>query len=68
MLSCGDSSKSFTLQEIIYNVVHQLDIPVWYGLPSGHTSGKGLTLPFGVEIQMDTSEKWLKIEESAVIE
>ena len=67
MLSCGDSSKSFTLQEIILNVIHQLDIPIWYGLPSGHTSKRGLTLPFGVEVQMDASEKWLKFEEPAVI-
>lgn len=68
MLNCTKSAKAFSLQEVIFNILKGLEVPIWYGLPSGHTSTGALTLPFGVEISLDTGEKWFQVEESAVVE
>ena len=43
-------------------------VPIWYGLHSGHTSTGCLTLPFGVEVRLDAGQRWLQLEEAAVAE
>ena len=53
---------------VIFNILKGLEVPIWYGLPAGHTSTGALTLPFGVEISLDAGEKWFQVEESAVVE
>tara|TARA_B100001013_G_C24487722_1_gene393916 strand:- start:373 stop:684 length:312 start_codon:yes stop_codon:yes gene_type:complete len=68
MLNCTGSPKAFSLQDVIFNILKGLEVPIWYGLPAGHTSTGALTLPFGVEISLDAGEKWFQVEESAVVE
>jgi len=42
--------------------------PVLFGLPSGHTDGACMTLPFGVRARVVTGQKpALIIEEAAVV-
>jgi hypothetical protein len=52
---------------VIAELVSDFPGPVLYGLPSGHSSGATLTLPFGVRARVVTGgSPALVIEESAV--
>ena len=45
--------QDYTLEEVILRVVGQLGVPVIYGVPSGHVTGKNVTLPIGGEVTLD---------------
>ncbi len=68
MLHCREARQAFALQEIIFSVLKEFHVPIWYGVPSGHTSTRALTLPFGVDVRLDVGERWLEVEEAAVVE
>ena len=70
MLDCGPAAtQSFSLEEIITRVVADLNVPVAYGLRSGHVSRQNITLPMGVNasLRVDTSSVKLEILEPATI-
>jgi muramoyltetrapeptide carboxypeptidase len=50
-------------------VVADLDVPVAYGLRSGHVSHENITLPMGVDasLSVDTSSVKLEILEPATV-
>lgn len=56
--------STFTLGEVLDNILGPLPIPVLSGLTIGHTSDQ-LTLPMGVMASLDTEAGTLTIEESA---
>lgn len=56
---------SFTIIEIIEQILKPFNIPIVYNLPFGHTDLM-LTLPFGVKCELNTNKKTLSIIESAV--
>lgn len=69
MLNCIQSpQQSYTLQEVVLRVLEELQIPVAYGLRSGHVSRENVTLPFGVRarLMVGDEEARLEIMESAV--
>ena len=74
MLDCRQSpSQDYTLEEVVLRIVGYLEIPVAFGLRSGHVSTANITLPFGVkarlEVRFDVSgEVKLTILESATLE
>jgi len=43
-----------------------LNIPVMFGLPSGHSPSGNLTLPLGVTATLDADRGALSIDEAAV--
>jgi muramoyltetrapeptide carboxypeptidase len=54
-------------RDVVADVLAGFSGPVLFGLPSGHTTGPGLTLPFGVRARVVTSGRpALVIEEAAV--
>ena len=56
-----------TAREVIEELTVGFRGPVLYGLPSGHTNGATLTLPFGVSARVIAGpEPAIVIEESAV--
>ena len=62
MLDCIQSStQDYTLQEVILRVVGDLDIPIAFGLRSGHVSQGNITLPFGVRAGLSVA-KDVKLE------
>jgi muramoyltetrapeptide carboxypeptidase len=67
MLDCIQSKdQEYRLQEVIMRVVGDLGIPIAYGLPSGHVSRKNVTLPIGVQSELQVGkEVTLKILEAA---
>jgi len=70
MLDCSPSAApGYSIEEIIRRVVADLDVPVAYGLRSGHVSHQNITLPMGVNASLwvDTSAAKLEILEPATI-
>ena len=52
MPGCEDPTRQTSLEEAISRALDGLDLPVAIGLPTGHTSGPGVTLPLGVTARL----------------
>ena len=49
MIDCNEAGAlDYTLQQIIMRVLDDINVPVVFGLKSGHVTSRALTLPFGV--------------------
>lgn len=56
------------IRDVLRDVLDDFHGPILFGLPSGHTSGASLTLPFGVQAcVLAGAEPMLVIEEAAVV-
>ena len=56
MLDCIQNAKQgYTLQDVVKRIVGPLGVPVVYGLRSGHVSRENLTLPIGVQAELQVS-------------
>ena len=69
MLEClQNPNQGYTLQEVIRRVIGDLDIPVAYGVRSGHVTSRNITLPLGVRaaLSVRNGQVSLKILEAAV--
>jgi muramoyltetrapeptide carboxypeptidase len=68
MLDCAPpAGESYTLQQVIMRVLAPFNVPVVYGLRSGHVTGGNITLPIGVqaELMAENSAINLRIVETA---
>ncbi len=64
---CDEPSGAPAVRRVVEELVGEFRGPVLFGLPSGHTDGAMLTIPFGVTARIDTKAvQGLIIEESAV--
>lgn len=55
MLYCAQpGNQSYTLEEVVMRIVGDLNVPVAYGLRSGHVSRANVTLPLGVNARLET--------------
>ena len=65
-----DSSNSttwdYSLGEVLKNILSTAGVPTFYGLTFGHTSDQ-LTLPMGVEVEINSEEGSVNIMEAGVI-
>jgi muramoyltetrapeptide carboxypeptidase len=69
MIDCLQSTnQDYILPEVIARIVGDLNVPVAYGVTSGHVSSANITLPFGVRsaLSVGSGEVRLRILESAV--
>lgn len=61
MIDCSEpGALDYTLPQVILRILGGLDVPIVFGLKSGHVSSDALTLPFGVSAS-------IKAEEAAII-
>lgn len=70
MLDCIQSpSQDYSLQEVITRIVGDLNVPVAYGVKSGHVTSGNMTLPFGVRARLRVrgTQVGLKLLEPAVV-
>ena len=68
MLDCVQpGGQDYTLQEVITRVLSPYNVPMVFGLKSGHVSGSNITLPIGVQAAMKAGNAGveLRILESA---
>src|SRR5436190_11496290 len=64
---CDEPGGSPTARDVVEELTRGFRGPILYGLPSGHTEGPTLTLPFGVRARVLTTPRpSLIIEEAAV--
>ena len=69
LLECVQpGGQNYTLEEIIVRILGDLNIPIVYGLPSGHVHKNNITLPIGIQARLHASPNsvTLKMIESAV--
>lgn len=68
MVNCrSDPEASYSLTDVIREVLSGLPVPVLYGFPSGH-GPEAITLPFGVRAEIDADSGTLSILEGAVVD
>lgn len=70
MIDCRQGpDQDYTMEEVVMRVVGDLNIPVAFGLPSGHVSRANITLPIGVRTHLSVSSQVeLRILEAATQE
>jgi muramoyltetrapeptide carboxypeptidase len=69
MLDCVQTAnQGYTLEEVILRIMGELEIPVAFGVRSGHVTSRNITLPFGVKAKLTVrgAQVGLRILESAV--
>ena len=65
---CSEPSGTPGVRALVETLTRNFPGPVLFGLPSGHTDGPTLTIPFGVRAAVDTGARpGLIIEEAAVV-
>ncbi len=68
MARCDEAGGSPAARQVVADLTAGFPGPVLYGLPSGHTTGATVTLPFGVRARVLTLPRpRLVIEEAAVV-
>lgn len=56
MLDClQNSNQGYTLEEVILRVLDDLEVPIAYGLRSGHVTKGNITLPIGVRAALEVT-------------
>lgn len=65
--NCSKNDEpTFTLKEIINQLLKPLNIPISYGLSFGHIANK-FTIPVGIKVKFDAGKNTLQLMEKAVI-
>ncbi len=68
MLGCVQGpQQDYRLPDIVMEILQEYNFPILYGVKSGHTSSRALTLPFGVEVELDADRRTLRLEEAPTI-
>ncbi|MGH9766675.1 MAG: S66 peptidase family protein [Blastocatellia bacterium] len=60
------ADQGYRIQDALTECTADLDVPVMFGLPSGHSPRGNLTLPLGVTATLDANRGVLSIDEAAV--
>lgn len=67
MTDCSQhADQGYTIQDVLADCTADLNVPVMFGLPSGHSPRGNLTLPLGVTATLDAGRGVLSIDEAAV--
>jgi muramoyltetrapeptide carboxypeptidase len=62
MLDCAQpGATNYTLETILRRLVANLNIPVIYGLRSGHVSRRNITLPLGIRVALSAESDHVRL-------
>lgn len=62
MLDCVQpNAQDYTLQQVITSVLERYQVPIIYGVQSGHVSGANITLPIGVRAELVANSSGAKV-------
>jgi len=70
MLDCSPPrGETYTLQEVIMRVLAPYNVPIVYGLKSGHVTSGNITLPIGVQAELvaEGADVILKLVEASTV-
>ncbi len=63
MKGCGPGPEAdYSLEEVLLEALEGLDVPVAFGLASGHTTQRNVTLPLGVDASLDCEPGEARLE------
>jgi muramoyltetrapeptide carboxypeptidase len=63
MLDCiPPKGESYILQKVIMRVLAPYNVPIVFGLKSGHVTGGNITLPIGVQVELKAQSSGVDIE------
>jgi len=54
--------QGYTLEEVVLRIVGDLNIPVAFGLRSGHVTRRNITLPIGIQASLDVTEAQVQLK------
>lgn len=60
------ADQGYRIQDVLAECAADLNIPVMFGLPSGHSPVGNLTLPLGVMATLDADRGVLSVDEAAI--
>jgi muramoyltetrapeptide carboxypeptidase len=60
------ADQGYRIEDVLAECTADLNVPVMFGLPSGHSSRGNLTLPLGVTATLDADRGALSVDEAAV--
>jgi muramoyltetrapeptide carboxypeptidase len=68
MLQCvQNANQGYRLEEVLFDLLQEFNVPILYGFPTGHTSRPNLIVPFGVRARLSLGdESSFELLESAV--
>lgn len=67
MIDCVQhADQGYRIQDVLAECTADLNVPVIFGLPSGHSPRGNLTLPLGVTATLDAARGVLSVDEAAV--
>lgn len=69
MIGCvGKAGEKHTMRDVLIDMLHDINVPIIYGFPSGHREPGDIdiTLPLGIYVTLDANDPKLIINESAV--
>ena len=65
MLDCAPpKGETYTLQQVIMRVLAPYNVPIVYGLKSGHVTSGNITLPIGVQAELEAEGARRELENS----
>ena len=67
-IGCDEPGGSPAIRDVLADLVADFSGPVLFGLPSGHTAGALLTLPFGVRTRVVAGPTPVLVVEEAAVE
>jgi len=63
MLDCVQTeNQGYSLQEVILRVLGSFNVPIAYGLRSGHVSQRNVTLPIGAQVAFEVEDSRVSLE------
>jgi muramoyltetrapeptide carboxypeptidase len=69
MIDCAEpGALDYTLQQVILRILGDVDVPIVFGLKSGHVSSDALTLPFGVNASIKAEEAEMILSYEAAVQ
>ena len=69
MIDCNEAGAlDYTLPQVILRIIGYLDVPIVFGLKSGHVSSRALTLPFGVKANIVASAAGMVLSYQAAVQ
>lgn len=69
MIDCNEAGAlDYTLPQVILRIIGYLDVPIVFGLKSGHVSSRALTLPFGVKANIVASAVGMVLSYQAAVQ
>ena len=70
MLGCTQHpNQGYAIEDVFGDALQDLDVPVLFGFPTGHTSKPNVVVPFGIAARLSLDNgKEFKLVESAVVQ